>query len=195
MALRTRRNFLLFAANDASAYADNSKDTAKRGDVAYPEPHPRRREPVPGGAGTHADFLRKCVGCLKCIPACPRGLLHISSNLGHLGRPALDFRHGWCYPECNLCAAACPAGALGEGVTIEKKLKAKVGIAEWNREACLAEKGVKCNACLRHCPVKAITHAKDGTPVVNADLCIGCGACEYHCPARPWAAIHVEGRS
>jgi len=195
MALKSRRSFLLFAANDANVYQDLTKDSAKRGDVSYPEPHLRKREPVPVGAGSRTAFLRKCVGCLKCLSACPRGLLRVSSNLSHLGRPALDFRHGWCYPECSLCAAACPAGALGKNLTAELKLKTKAGMAVWNRDACLAAKGVSCNACLRHCPVKAITHAKDGTPVVDAATCIGCGACECHCPARPLTAIHVEGLS
>jgi len=195
MALKTRRGFLLFAANDANVYDDLTKESARRGEVAYPDPHPRAREPVPAGAGSHAAFLRKCVGCLKCLPACPRGLLRVSSKPGHLGRPALDFRHGWCYPECSLCAAACPAGALGEKPTVEKKLKAKVAVALWDRATCLAAQGVTCNACRRHCPVKAIAPAKDGTPVIDAEACIGCGACEYHCPVRPVTAIHVEGRA
>jgi len=195
MGFSTRRSFLLFAAQDANVYEDLTKDSAARGKVSYPEQQTRQCEPLPAGSGDRAAFLKKCIGCLKCLKACPRGLLCESKKEGHEGRPALDFRHGWCYPECSLCAKACPVGALGKGLAPAAKLRTKAGLAKWNREACLAAKGVRCNACLRHCPVKAITRSKDGTPVVNAHWCIGCGACEYHCPARPLTAIHVEGLS
>lgn len=37
-------------------------------------------------------------------------------------------------------------------------------------------------ACIRHCPVKAIsTRTADGMPVVNHDRCIGCGSCVSVC--------------
>jgi len=39
-------------------------------------------------------------------------------------------------------------------------------------------------ACIRTCPVKAITaRNKDGMPVVNHERCIGCGSCLYVCAA------------
>ena len=50
-----------------------------------------------------------------------------------------------------------------------------------------------CYKCVRHCPVKAITHDKAGCPVVDEAKCIGCGACEFFCPARPATAMQVEG--
>lgn len=191
--MNTRRGFLLFAANDANVYDDLTKQTARRGGVSLPEAHPRKTQVTPAGSASRSEFLRKCVGCWKCLSACPRGLLRPSDSPGHLSRPALDFRRGWCYPECSLCAAACPTGALGKGLLPELKLKTKAGVAEVNRKACLGASGVKCNACMRHCPVKAISQAADGAPVVDAEKCIGCGACEHHCPARPLTAIHVEG--
>lgn len=198
MALKTRRSFLLLSSAEtdtiASVYEDNSKAVANRAEVSFVTDSVRQVEAVPPCGGTRAAFLRKCVGCLKCLKACPRGLLKVSTHPGQFLRPTMDFRYDWCYPECSLCSSACPAGALGSGNTDEIKLGSRANIVVWDRTACLAAKGVKCNACLRHCPVRAVSHAVDGTPVVDQSKCIGCGACEHHCPARPRAAIHVEGR-
>ncbi len=46
-------------------------------------------------------------------------------------------------------------------------------------------------ACIRTCPVKAITvRSKDGMPVVNHSRCIGCGSCLYVCAAD--AVSHIS---
>ncbi len=46
-------------------------------------------------------------------------------------------------------------------------------------------------ACIRACPVKAITtRSKDGMPVVNHSRCIGCGSCLYVCAAD--AVSHIS---
>lgn len=46
----------------------------------------------------------------------------------------------------------------------------------------------KCNnsyACIRSCPVKAITASQlDNAPVINHDRCIGCGSCLKVCPSN-----------
>ena len=39
----------------------------------------------------------------------------------------------------------------------------------------------KSYACVRSCPVKAISARSDGFPEVNHDRCIGCGSCLYVC--------------
>jgi NADH-quinone oxidoreductase subunit F len=38
-----------------------------------------------------------------------------------------------------------------------------------------------CTACVRKCPVKAITGEVKKPHVINADLCIKCGACAQAC--------------
>ena len=158
--------------------------------------------PVPVGAGSVAAFRAKCVGCFKCVAACPRGILRPSANPRHFGRPQLDFRFGWCRLECNRCAEACPAGAIRTTTSVEEKSRFHTGIAVHHADRCVAATGKDaCNACARHCPVKAITLvAREGAapdapkvPRVDASKCIGCGACEYYCPARPRPAIWVEG--
>ena len=171
----TLRSLVMLAAGDAYVYKLGER---QMGEASYAESSAaeKRHLPVPVGAGDAARFRTRCVGCMKCISACPSGILRPSSTAGHFGRPALDFRHGWCRPECNLCAEACPAGAI--------------------------RRGLKCSACSRHCPVGAISLvAKEGAsaaapkiPKIDTDKCIGCGACEHFCPARPKAAVIVEGR-
>ena len=198
----TLRGFIMFAAGDTHAY--QIKDRVL-GDVGCAEDSGAEKWylPVPVGAESAAMFRTRCVGCMKCISACPSGVLRPSSKARHFGRPALDLRYGWCRPECNLCAEACPAGAIRRGLTPEQKKGLHTGIAVWHGERCVAATGKdKCNACSRHCPVGAISLvAKEGAsaaapkiPKIDADKCIGCGACEHFCPARPKVAVIVEGR-
>lgn len=193
MALKSRRSFLLFAVGDAGFYGDPSRKTACKNEVKYPEQQQRQLALLPASVESRKAFLSKCVGCLKCLAACPRKVLTVSGTDGHQLRPSMDFRYGWCYPECSLCANSCPAGALGGVLSKTEKLNKRAGVAQLNRSICLRTDGVKCNACTRHCPVKALTFSKSGELLIDEVRCIGCGACEYHCPARPLTAIHVEG--
>ena len=193
MALRSRRSFLMLGAGDAVLWADCSRGKAALAEVSYPDKPQRKVAPLPASVLSRQQFRKKCVGCLKCVQACPRRVLKASDSIGAFLRPEMDFRQGWCFPECSLCAKACPTGALGKSLAAEAKLNKKVGSAVWDRSKCLSLKGEKCTACERHCPVGAITHASDGAVVVNVQKCIGCGACENHCPVRPLTAILVEG--
>lgn len=187
----TRRGLLL-AVGDAHVY-DAPEAAKDDGSPGYAAPRERERAQVPGTAESLASFKAKCVGCQLCIRECCHQVLKPSARADHLFKPELDFRQGWCPPECNRCGTVCPAGAL-KPVSEEEKLKARLGVAKWHKERCLATRGVTCNACLRHCPVKAISHDAQGHPVVDEKSCIGCGACEFFCPARPATAMQVEGR-
>jgi len=42
---------------------------------------------------------------------------------------------------------------------------------------------VSCGACVRVCPVGAITIHKGITAVVDEEKCVGCGKCAKECPA------------
>jgi len=181
---------LLFGAADAHVY--DSPVAAKGGNISYAAPRTRKRAQAPGTAGTKRAFLAKCVGCGLCVKECRHHVLKISADPLHASKPEVDFRLGWCPPECSRCGAVCPAGALKK-VDEAAKLKARLGVAKWQAENCLTTKGVACNACLRHCPTKAISHDDKGRPVVDEAKCIGCGACEFFCPARPATGMQVEG--
>lgn len=109
-------------------------------------------------------------------------------------------------------------------ITQAEKSAISIGHAVWVRENCIPlTDGVACGNCARHCPTGAIVmvpcsevcenegrgkgrgngegngkrkrqHGKAMVPAINEARCIGCGACENLCPARPFSAIHVEGR-
>lgn len=154
---------------------------------------PERSAPVvPSGATGLNAFRAKCVGCQLCVKSCPENVLRPSRELKFPLIPTMGFEHGYCRPTCTRCARVCPTGAI-KMLPLQERLHTQIGRAEFHRDRCVAAKDkVKCTACERHCPVKAIT-LTDGIPAVNAARCIGCGACENLCPSRPLPAIVING--
>ena len=154
---------------------------------------PERSMPiVPAGAGGLKAFRAKCIGCQLCVKACPEKVLRASVRLERFPLPEMGFEHGYCRPACTRCAEVCPVGAIGK-MSEEERLRTQIGRAVWHRDRCVAAKEkVRCTACERHCPAKAIILV-DGAPVVDDVRCIGCGACENLCPARPLPAITIDG--
>ena len=131
MALKSRRSFLLFAVGDAHFTNDHSRDSAKRSDVPIPIPARRESEVLPASVQSIQQFRQKCVGCMICVKTCPRGLLRVSDGDSHFLRPSLDFRTGWCFPECSLCAKVCPSQALGEPIPASVKDYANLYIMDF----------------------------------------------------------------
>ena len=161
--------------------------------VSLPGSPSRDAAALPPGALPRSDFNLKCVACGLCVKACRGDCLSLSVNLRTFGQPQLDFRHGFCLPGCKgACASVCPTGAI---TLNEKTAKAdiQVGRAIYRRDLCIRTiHKVKCTACSRKCPAKAIKIV-DGFPLVDETICVGCGACEHVCPSRPEPAIYVEG--
>ncbi len=163
---------------------------------------PARQTPIlPPGARGARHFASHCTGCQLCVSACPGGVLRPSADLMRLMQPECSYEQGYCQPECTKCSDVCPAGAILP-LPLEDKFSTQIGHAVWVREQCIAaQKGVRCGACARHCPVGAISMVpldpanpkSPEIPVVNEERCIGCGKCEHLCPARPNSGIYVEG--
>jgi len=98
--------------------------------------------------------MEKCVGCLKCVSACPRNLITIvpygtdicvkcySRDKGVETRLVCD---SGCI-GCGLCVKACPNGA----VTVENNL------ASIDYSKCTS-----CGACIKKCPQKLIRRASE----------------------------------
>ena len=170
-------------------------------DVSLPGVPEREVPLVPAGAVSLAAFRAKCVGCHLCVTACPSNVLRPSSGSGRFMLPEMGFERGYCRLGCSRCGEVCPAGAILP-VPESRRRNVHIGRAAFHKDRCLAmQEGVNCDACVRHCPVKAIYRVPrdpadpEGVqvPVVDAEACIGCGACEHLCPARPMPGFTVTG--
>ena len=146
--------------------------------------------------GADARSLRtKCTACGLCVARCPQQVLAPAgfSEYGVTGfmLPKMDFSRGFCRPDCTACGAACPTGAIPL-LDLARKKAAKIGLAAWNRAACLAcTEKIPCGLCERRCPQKAISLKKEKIgdkeveiPVVDPAKCTGCGACAHYCPSH-----------
>ncbi len=159
---------------------------------------PARETPlVPVGAQSLTAFRAKCVGCQLCVKACPMDVLRPSSALGRFLMPEMGFERGYCRLWCGRCGEVCPAGAISP-ISAEIRRRVHIGKATFHKDRCLAvQEGVNCDACARHCPVKAIYRVPgpDGVmvPTLDERTCVGCGACEHLCPARPMPGFTVTG--
>ncbi len=154
--------------------------------------------PPPGARA--ASLRTSCTACGLCVAKCPSRVL-VPSGVGAYGPltfllPRMDFRHGFCPPDCTVCGDVCPTGAI---LPLKKdkdgRKIARVGLAKFDRTKCLTAKdGLECGLCSRRCPSKAITLEGEGkvkVPVVDAAKCTGCGACEHYCPS---SGFRVVGR-
>ena len=200
----SRRTFIATTAVVAGAAALKAQEEVAHGGLAVIEDKEipeRATQIVPPGSGSVGNFYDRCTACQLCIAACPNDVLRPSSDLATLLKPVMQFNHGYCRPECNICAKICPTGSM-KPITVDERASTQVGHAVWISKNCVATAGVHCGNCARHCPVGAITMVPlNGDtsenpvmiPAVNEEKCVGCGACEYLCPARPFSAIYVEG--
>ncbi len=155
----------------------------------------------PPGAIPEEDFLATCIHCGLCVEACPFDTLKLGAYGEDVpvGTPYFIPRDIPCYLcEDIPCAAACPTGALDllsltdeEGELDVSKSRMGVAVIDYNN--CIANRGLRCDACVRACPYieKAIfvdsrRNPRTGkhamlVPVVDADYCTGCGLCEKAC--------------
>lgn len=154
---------------------------------------------MPPATISRERFHNHCTSCQLCVVHCPEHILRPATATEYgpegLMQPTVSFEQGWCRPECNVCAEVCPTGAI-RLLDIAEKRRDKLGFANFNSRTCVTQVDrVACDACVRHCPHKAIEMIeKEGfkVPRINVQHCTGCGACEHYCPASP-KAIYVEG--
>ncbi len=156
---------------------------------------------MPPGAINLAEFKSKCIGCHRCVRACPSNVLQVSTfNYGGVSNmflPYLDFDAGMCNDSCMECVKACPTKAL-EYLLPEKRKLLKIGTVKYNQNICVVETNHEaCGACAEHCPTGAIEMVEfsDGLAIPNVqdEYCIGCGSCQNICPVLPLKALIVSG--
>ncbi|WP_254446623.1 ferredoxin-type protein NapF [Ruegeria sp. HKCCD8929] len=131
---------------------------------------------------TESSIRNACIGCRRCIEACPEGILFA----GYADTPAIDFELGEC-TFCGACAEACDEAVFAEITAKPWDQIAVIG------SGCIQAAGIGCQLCTDTCPQTALrldlSHRPVGRIAVNAEACNGCGACLPVCPV---GAITVE---
>lgn len=138
----------------------------------------------PPGAQDATRFSALCLKCNRCESVCPQGCLRtglLEDGLLNWRTPIMDFHKGIC-DFCGKCEDVCPTGAILGARDISQV----IGVAEVNRERCIAWVQGGCRVCADACPYGAISLDASGRPVVDAGTCNGCGACEYTCPSNSY---------
>ena len=145
---------------------------------------------MPPGAVSIKQFKTRCTACHLCVSKCPTDVLQpcfVGYGVDGMLMPHLDFSHGYCEFDCNLCSQVCPNGAIAP-ITMEQKHTLQLGTVELNEDLCVSyTKNEDCGACIEHCPTHAIYgELKDGVhlPKVEPEGCVGCGACVHTCPEQ-----------
>lgn len=153
---------------------------------------PANRLLRPPGALDEAEFLATCLRCGKCAQVCPRKAILIGRGDKGLaiGTPYIEPRRAAC-DLCLDCVPVCASGALRP----VEKAAVRMGLAEINRDTCLAWLGDECKVCYTACPFynQAIRLEDHKRPVVDKTVCTGCGICEHVCILDPPAVV-VKGR-
>lgn len=140
----------------------------------------------PPGTENELDFLTSCDRCGLCKENCPEEIIKLftpSAGAKLVSTPYINPNESPC-TFCYKCAEVCPTGALQHEVT------EKIGLAELDKQKCLAYQDVLCNYCVYACPVKGAIHLNYGRPVVNQEYCTGCGVCVSNCIAEV-KGIHI----
>ena len=135
----------------------------------------------PPGAPTDGALLSRCIKCQKCQEVCPTGVVVsvlTAEDAPAAGTPRLDFRSGYCN-LCLKCIDVCPTGVLRPTT----KEAVRLGVAEIDKERCVAWAWKGCTECSEKCPYEAITLDSSRRPIIDLSKCNGCGLCEYVCPS------------
>lgn len=124
----------------------------------------------------------ECIGCTKCIQACPVDAILGSAR--HMHTVIVSECTG-----CDLCVEPCPVDCIDMiPVTADCEPAPPVRDEVTTARAC-----IRCGLCNDACPVKLLPqqlywHARasdtDGMQALRLPDCIECGACDWACPSH-----------
>ena len=118
-------------------------------------------------------FLAACTRCDKCARACPTGII----ARGDGGYPEVSFRAGEC-TFCGACAQACAPRALSTARPAWRLQPELAGSCLARRSVlCRACADVCDRGAIRFTPGRPQPSVQ-----VDASACNGCGACVRSCP-------------
>ncbi len=119
----------------------------------------------PPGAVEEQEFLERCIKCGQCYRVCPTNVIQpdwTDSGIEGLWTPVLNYRIGYCEPNCTACGQVCPTGAI-QRMSIEQKRglgeyaeegPVRLGSAHFDVGKCLPwAKNMPCLVCEENCPV------------------------------------------
>jgi len=119
----------------------------------------------PPGAVEELEFLKRCVKCGQCIRVCPTNVLQpdwTATGVEGLWTPVLNYRIGYCEPNCTACGQVCPTGAIQRLSIAQKRGQGRhaeagpvrLGSAHFDVGRCLPwAKNMPCLVCEENCPV------------------------------------------
>ena len=124
----------------------------------------------------------ECIGCLKCIPACP-----VDAIIG-----ASKFMHTVIESECtgcDLCVEPCPVDCID---MVEVKEPRRPRLSTGNISTAEIQACIRCGLCVPACPVDILPQqlywvckSEELDKAINLNLmeCIECLACTNACPS------------
>lgn len=128
-----------------------------------------------------------CMGFGDCTRACKFEAI----VMGDDGLPKVDYDK---CTGCGMCSEACPQNIIGrvtrgkQGAIVlcSNRNPVKTRVIKTCKVGC-----IKCEACVRACPVQCIT-MKDGVPVVDYAVCTSCGTCVDKCPTKCFKLLQAD---
>jgi ferredoxin-type protein NapF len=114
----------------------------------------------------------------RCVEACPEAILSLAGD----GRPQIHFERGEC-TFCAACVEACPSGALtreGDGPPwslVARVAETCLSIAGVTCRSCG-------DACGEDAIRFSLGLNGTARPVIDGEACTGCGACVRPCPVE-----------
>ncbi len=147
----------------------------------------------PPGAVAEASFIKKCIGCAKCLESCDNDCIQLldgEAGMKRMRTPIVVPRVKGCV-LCMKCTRSCPTGALTEIApdTPLTRKKVSMGTARLSKSVCYSYNGRTCGVCYQACPLqgRAMTIGLFEQPTVHPEECVGCGLCEQACLHLPQA--------